>query len=386
MYGRNADKYKIVVIHPFTKLVHLFIKYNHFFVKFNEMSSQFLHSANSEKWSSTEFEPLRQAILVFGGDPSQEIALASFPEISLMFLEEEEGETSVKGVFYFTSQRFVFLPRNSIPHPHLVQCSYESIRGLSGNRSSLTISIVDSEGASANFQFQIAQTLFQCFNLLRQLAEGVRLTDEDYFQIVLNLAKTKIFNESPFSSLEIELPDCKKTKELNYSLHMSMIDQKEDPLANILAPMKNFFDYCNSLHFDIHLKLRFLFVISFVSFALKYMSFIPFLALSTALLIFIQAWIFINQSKIQKEAKMPIPPQASGFVRSQRFVSDWLLWRNPRKSLYLMVTCLMVFVLWVILPIWVFATLFGVIYFYVFLRPLKLRKMINLLSGYWLST
>ncbi|KAH0792066.1 hypothetical protein GPJ56_004009 [Histomonas meleagridis] len=337
-----------------------------------------------ERWNHPEFEPLRIATLVFGGDLSTEAAIASFPEVQLLIRESETG-TTTKGVFYLTTNRFVYLPKNTIPHPQIVQCSYEALRGLSGVRSTSTISVIDGNGASANFQFPTQQTLFQCFKLLRQLAEAVRMDESKLKSVIGELLSKKTFDETPFSSLDIELEEVKHSEEAPHAAPESK--EEENPIVNVLAPMKQFFEYVISLKFNIHTKLSFLFVLSLVSFCLQYIPFIPFLSMCTALFILSNAWRLMNRKKLKKQVDTEIPKSTEGFVKTQRFVSDWLQWRSPRKTISILGISSTFFIGWLILPkkLYIVVT---VIWYFVFITFSLEKKpeLKSLLSGYWTCT
>ena len=317
------------------------------------------------RWMKPEFDKLKHAVLVFGGNVRQEAAIALFEDVALDISKGEEA--SLRGVLYLTTRRIVFLPRNMIPHENIVQASYESLRGLSGMRSSISITLVDGDGATANFHFPSSQSLFRCFNLMRLFAEGVRMPEERFRSVAVRQAVTQAFDDTPFSALEIELPECRHSAGIGSAPQDVGEDVKEDPLVSVLAPMKDFFDYCISLNFDIHFKLRFLLVLSLVSFFLKYMPFFPFVQLCVALTLLATAWHGMNQERIRREKDTEIPEVAVGFVNSQRFVSDWLIWRNPSKSFALLEISVANFIAWLILPTkWYFLVTvisFGVLIF-----------------------
>lgn len=300
------------------------------------------------RWMKPEFTRLKHAVLVFGGSVRKEAAITRFDDVALEIVKGEEA--MLRGVLYFTTRRVVFLPKNMIPHDNIVQCSYESLRGLSGMRSSISMSLVDEDGATANFHFPTSQCLFRCFNLLRMFAEGARMSEEKFRSMAVRQALAQTLDDTPFSALEIELQACRHSVEVGSAPQDAGEEKSEDPLVNVLAPMKDFFDYCNSLNFDVHFKLRFLLVLSFVSFCLKYLPFFPFVQLCIALTLFATAWHGMNQERIRRERDTEIPEVAQGFVRSQRFVSDWLIWRNPSKSLFLMQLSFSNFVCWIVFP------------------------------------
>lgn len=306
------------------------------------------------RWRNPKYDALRQAVLVFGGSLSKEAVIMDFSDVSLAIPFNEET-TLVKGILYLTTSRLIFLPRNVVTHENIVHSSYKSLRGLSGIRSSLSISLVDEEGATAGFQFPTSQSLFQCFNLLRALSKAARMNERTFRSTVARWASAQNLDETPFSSLEIELSECHQTVEVSNAPGTFVDDESEDPLVNVLAPMKQFFDYCNKTNFDIHTKLRFLFVLAMVSFCLKYIPFYPFAMLCLFLCVVVSAWKKVNQTSIKREKETEVPEVAKGFVNSQRFVSDWLFWRNPRKSWFMFKVTALALIFWLLMPHKVYA-------------------------------
>lgn len=181
-------------------------------------------------------------------------------------------------------------------------------------------------------------------------AEAARMNERAFRSIVARQASSQTFDETPFSSLEVELPECHQTFEVSNAPDTFIDDEMDDPLINVLAPMKEFFDYCNKTNFDIHMKLRFLFVLALVSFCLKYIPFYPFAMMCIIICVAGTAWKKINQTSIKREKATEVPEVAKGFINSQRFVSDWLFWRNPRKSWKMLRIAVLAFVGWIIIP------------------------------------
>jgi len=64
-------------------------------------------------------------------------------------------------------------------------------------------------------------------------------------------------------------------------------DSTNDPLIELATAIKNILEYCNHLHFDIHIKLRILFFLAIISFILK---FIPVVPLSALIVIIVQLY------------------------------------------------------------------------------------------------
>ena len=355
-----------------------------------------------QKWETPEYDVLRQTVIVFGGNTSKEAPVEKFADVSLLF-QEGEGTNLIKGIMYLTTRRMVFLPENQIPHPHLVQCTYESLRSLSGIRNDLSIYLTDRNGGTANFKFQTANTLFQCFNLLRFLAESTKLESKNYKKAMFDAVTAKKRDETPFTSIEFDLGESKVTKapEINApKLAASEEDLEQesqsDPLMNFLQPIKHVLDYCNHLHFDIHIKLRILLLISVITFILK---FIPLLPLTALLVICVQLYFVYENIKNKNkededvtekfsswEIKEPVK-QTESFGTLRKFIKDWLMWGNTEKSSLLLKVCLCLFFGWTVLPFRLYFTLCILCYGYFLIRPiLKSDILGNIVNGFWFST
>ena len=159
------------------------------------------------RWALPEFDPLRQAVLVFDGNLRKEAAMEMFTDVSLLY-HEGEGITSVKGVFYITTKRMIFLPKDTVYDPMIVEATFNNLKSLTGVRSDLSISIIDRLNAVANFQFASTRSLYQCFNLLRALCEASRKPMEEFQKEIVKLASQTARDETPFSSIEVELEAC----------------------------------------------------------------------------------------------------------------------------------------------------------------------------------
>ncbi|OHT07172.1 hypothetical protein TRFO_01303 [Tritrichomonas foetus] len=342
------------------------------------------------RWSQNEYDPLRQAVLVFGGNLRKEIALEHFNEVSLLY-QEGEGTNTLKGVFYLTTKRMVFLPKNTIPHQSIVEATFDALRGLSGVRSDLTITITDKSGSIANFQFQTTKSLFQCFNLLRSLSEASRKDENKFRKIISSLAKQTERDETPFSSIEVELAECHQSLEFPEASpddHVAPVieDTNADHMASVLAPIKFILDYCNHLHFDIHIKLRILFFISLVSFCMKFIPFLPLICLLVSIALMFTGW-----QNIQNDGKMPesrfVGTDNQGVLQIQSFFNDWFAWQNPRKSELLLRVCGSIFLGWAVLPkkYFVFGCILSYLFFIVI--PLHNSDMFKkIVSGFWFCT
>jgi hypothetical protein len=307
----------------------------------------------------------------------REFPVARFDDVTLL-VPDDPTAGSLKGSMYMTNLRFLFLPKNTIPHPKLVHCHFRAMRILSGRRSSFGISVVDEARSSVDFQFPSEQSLFQVFNLLRLLGESIRRVPSGKF-------KFRGLDETPFSSLEVEFPEI-ELEERSYERAESR-KMEQDPLSDVLRPMKDFFDYCNSLSFDIDLKLRFLFVLSLVSFFLQFIPFFFLLHLSLCAFLLRNVWKSVNKSEMSLEGNTEIPVTAGGFVKAQRFVSDWLFWRNPHKTVQILIITLINLVVWMMASIKTCIFVSILVFWWFFLRKGGIYESLrNLICGFWLCT
>ena len=336
------------------------------------------------RWSKPENESIRQAVVAFGGNTRTEAVIDSFPEVSIL-TDSTSGPT--KGVIYLTTKRFVFLPRNSLIHRLVCEAEFDSLRTLSGLRSDLSISLVDANGAVAKFTFVSQQSLFGCFNQLRRLAEASRL-DEAKFVEACNAVARANRDDKPFSSIEVELQECTQTVEIV----ADAVEQKEeippDPLAEELLPVKQLYDRCNSTHLDIHLKLRLLLAMSFVSFCLKFMPFLPFCALSMVGLLLFTAWGSINRDLDDvEEAPYVVPKTVEGFVKTRKFIREWIFWEKPRNGMMVMEAAGAVLLGWIILPSKLYRIACFVAYVIFLVIPIfKEDRFYMICSGPWFSS
>ena len=338
------------------------------------------------RWSKPEYDPLRQVVLCFGGNVRTEAIIDSFPDVSLL-IPEGENTTVIKGVFYLTTRRMAFLPRNTI-NSNIVQASFESLRCITGTRSDLTTSVVDANGSTAKFQLSTAQVLYQCFNMFRHLAEASRLSEDKFRSVVYKVATAPRRDETPFNSIEVELQECTEAPEVPAAPVVELGEEVVDPVTIILAPVKSFFDYFNSLHFDIHIKLRILCVMAFVSFCLQYIPFLVFMALLTILFLLLNAWKSINKDLEDEEKQEPvIPALARGFVSTDKFLMSYFGWKDPRKSMNVLQTCCAIILAWIILPSKIYPIACVVAYVYFILTPLKTSVFFQkYFCGPWFST
>ena len=352
------------------------------------------------KWEDPSYDHLRQAVLVFGGNTMKEAIVESFADVSLLF-QEGEATSLIGGFMYLTTRRIVFLPGNQIPHPHLIQATFESLKTISGIRNDLSVSLTDTNGAIANFKFPSTKTLYQFFNLLRSLAEAMRLSRKAYAKAIYKIVTEPEHDASPFSLIEFDLGEVKEKNPEIFAPKAvknsedSPIDA-HDPLLNLITPIKHVIDYCNHLHFDIHIKLRILFFIALVTFILK---FIPALPLSALIIICIQlyfAWLKIKNDGKNEAEEVSVSSswvnkiennQVEGYTESRKFFKNWFMWRDSKKSTKLFSTCLFVFFGWMILPSKIYYSLCILAYGVFLIRPLIRSEVIpQIINGFWFST
>lgn len=338
------------------------------------------------RWGKPEYDALRQVVLCFGGNVRTEAVIDSFSDVTLQ-IPDSDGTNLIKGVFYLTTKRMVFLPRNVI-HSNIVQSAFESLRCITGTRIDLTASVVDVNGSTAKFQFVTAQALYQCFNRFRSLAEASRYSEEKFRSIVYKLATSFRRDETPFNSIEVELQECEEAPEVPAAPIVEINEENTDPVTIILAPFKEFLDYFNTLHFDIHVKLRILFVMSLVSFCLQRIPFLPFVALLTIFYLLFNAWRSINKDLEDGEQQEPvIPTVAYGFVSTEKFLQNYFGWKDPRKSMTILQSCTCIILAWLVLPSKLYPIGCLIAYVYYLLTPLKKSEFVKkIYSGPWFST
>lgn len=338
------------------------------------------------RWSKPENESLKQAVIAFGGSVRTEAEIEVFQDVSL--IRDDDVQNSTKGVFYLTTKRLVFLPRNTVTHSYLCQAEYDSLRTLSGSRHDLSISLVDTNGSIAKFQFPTAQVLFQCFNLVRKLSESSRKDEAEFKSVMAELCSGKR-DETPFTSIEVELQECAQSVEITVTKEEDANHEEEvDPVMQVIEPVKKFYDIIDKLHFDIHLKLKILFVMSLVSFCLKFIPFLPLCALCLIMWLLFTAWKGINRDlDDEEESSNEVPDEAEGFVKSVKFIREWFFWENPRNGIILIQGASAILIGWIILPSKVYNLACIVGFITSFVIPFfKGNGLHTIVSGHWFST
>ena len=348
-----------------------------------------------KRWSSDEFDALRQVVVVFGGTTRKEAALELFPDVSLLY-QEGEATNSVKGVFYLTSRRIVFLPDNMMPHPRMVHATFNYLKCLTGTRSDLTMSITERQGSIANFQFASEKALFQCFNTLRVLCEASRKDPATFRRKIVYVATRQQPDETPFSSIEVELAESDMSLEVLAEVPEAVVvpeatgalekEEKESVAStSSLQYVRFLLDYLNHIHFDMHIKLRILFVISACSFFLKFIPFLPLFCIVTMIFLLYNAWERLDyDNRIN-----PIPVEAGNesLVRLQTFWNDWFAWGNPKKSRIMLRATSTVAFCWFVLPPRVYLALCTVAYIIFIAIPVYRHGLLsNIANGFWFST
>jgi hypothetical protein len=352
------------------------------------------------KWEDPNHDCLRQAVLVFGGNTNKEAIVESFKDVSLLF-QEGEATSLIGGVMNLTTKRMIFLPGNQIPHPHLIQSTYESLSRISGIRNDLSVSLTDNTGATANFKFPSPKTLYQFFNLLRSLAEATRLSSKAYAKEIYKIVTEPEHDATPFSLIEFDLGEVKEKNPEIYAPKAVKSSEDNlnvvaDPLINLITPIKHVIDYCNHLHFDIHIKLRILFFIALITFILK---FIPALPLTALIIICVQlyfVWRNIKNDDKNDFEEISISTswvngteknQIEGYAESRKFFRDWFMWEDSKKSTVLLSVCLCVFFGWTVLPPKIYYALCLTTYGLFLVRPLLKSSVIpDIINGFWFAT
>jgi hypothetical protein len=310
-------------------------------------------------------------------DQSIEAALEQFRDVSLLY-QTGEGTSALKGVFCLTTKRFVFLPHFQLPHPKLVQSRFVSLKSLSSTGSDLTVTVTDESSGTANFQFPNTTALFIAFNLLRLLCESSRKDQLTFCKVVSQISTQASPDDSPFSSIEVELSPCGTSHDITESTPISA------PVVDIDTGVSQFravFDYCNSLRIDIHIKLRVLVGVAGISLVLHFIPFLPFLALASTMYSPWRAWTFEEGGS-----------QSSGnavkeFAAVTGFFDDWLGWRDHRKSLLLLRWSASAWMLWMVLPGPLFYGGFVIVYVLAVVGPLYRRGVFkDVVAGFWFCT
>lgn len=349
-----------------------------------------------EKWTQQQYDPIRQAVLIFGGSLRKEALVCSFPDVQISF---QEGETTniLKGVLYMTTKRIVYLPKNTIPHNQIIHCTFNTLRCLRGTRNDLSISISDNSSGYATFKFPTAKSLFQCFNTMRKIAEGTRIHEKEFIDLVYSIVTSPNLDETPFASIEFDLSetDQSSTPELTAPKKIVHEEVPDDPQAEeiieLLAPIQKFAEFVNSKSFDMHLKLHILFYVSLITFALKIIPFFPLTALVIIGIQLFHGWFKLKQDRDDDEDSDTEDNkwkghQAEGYYIVSSFFEDWFAWRDPKKSLYLFQACLVVFIGWVLFPMWFYVLLMLITCAVFVVKPLVQRDVIRrLIGGFWFS-
>lgn len=350
-----------------------------------------------QKWTGPEYDGLRQAVLVFGGQIRKEAVITSFADVSISF---QEGETTntVKGVLYLTTKRIVFLPKNTIPHPQLIHATFETLRCLSGIRNDLMISISDTSSAAANFKFPTVKALFQCFNSLRKLCEATRADEETYRKTTYQIATAEKLDETPFASIECDLSEFDSTTKLDINAPKTITKEEEaddpraQPVIELLSLVGLLAEKIHQTNFDIHIKLRILFIVSLIAFLLKFIPFFPLTALTIIGIQIISAWINLKKDRLDDDDMVDADAQwkghpVEGYYKVMKFFDEWFMWADPRKSASLFQASFIVFVSWTILPTWLYAAVIFCAFSFFLIKPLLHRSVIgHIVTGFWFST
>ena len=281
--------------------------------------------------------------------------------------------------------------KDTVYDPKIVEATFNNLKGLTGVRSDLSISIVDRLNAVANFQFASTRSLYQCFNLLRAMSEASRKPIEEFQREIVKLSSQTTRDETPFSSIEVELEACTHSPEVveaqNQESEIPVPEgDDETQMVAFVGPVKGFFDYCNHLHFDIHVKLRMLFIISAAAFCMKYIPFVPLVALLVVAYMLRAGWLKIEEDSGVTEPKTESEAN-KGFNSVRNFVLDYLAWQNIEKSSLVLKVASAIFLGWIILPGKAY-TLDCIIAYIVFVAwPIYQSDLLQkIVAGFWFCT
>ncbi|KAH0791780.1 hypothetical protein GPJ56_004274 [Histomonas meleagridis] len=333
------------------------------------------------RWDLSDYSMLRKVVLVFGGDIRKEVAIESFHDVSLLY-QEGEGTVSLQGVFYITSKRIVFLPNDTFPHPKLVQGTYDCFRYLSATASDFTMSITDTVGGVANFQFHSPTALFQCFNLLRFISEESRKDENRFRNSICEVLSGAKREDTPFNSIEVELSECDHIPEFISDLPSESGVNNDQIIPSISGPLKHMMDYSNHVHFGIHLKFRILLVLSLLTLIQSFIPFLPSVCIAVFFVLMYNGWKIIDKGRKEEQNE-----QNEGNKNVFSFMEDWFAWKNTKKSYMLMMISIATFIAWLILPNNLYAAFCVLAYFLLLVRPILKSKVLNrIASGFWFCT
>jgi hypothetical protein len=118
-------------------------------------------------------------------------------------------------------------------------------------------------------------------------------------------------NETPFSSIEVELPARTVTHSISDTTTRGdhavsagpVATESADRIINVLQPVRVALDCDNRLRFDVHIKMCILFLVSSITFIMKYIPFLPLLALVVVILV-------LNRGRICLESQGADPRRA----------------------------------------------------------------------------
>lgn len=346
------------------------------------------------RWNDSTYDKLRQVVLVFKGSTEKELPVEKYDASILK--QKGESVSSIRGMLYLTTQRIVFLPENAFPHEDLAMAVYTSLRSLTGVKNDMTIALSDNNGGSAVFKFYNDNNLFVCFNLLRTICLAARQSENVFLGTIKDILNGKKRDSTPFSSIDFELSET--TNKLDIDTNASKVvtdvvnEGVDDDILELLSPIKTFLDYCNNLNFDIHIKLRVLFVVSLISFLLKFIPLLPLLSLVCVAALSYFAFANLKQTHTGHDAdELKLSDSrghsVEGYTRTRQFFREWFMWKNPRKSMLLLQCSLAVFILWIILPTWLYIILCTAGYVFIVAKPMTSATLIKeLATGFWFCT
>ena len=355
-----------------------------------DSSSHIPHSAWN-RWNSPKYSDLRRFVYIFGSNTKKEIPVQMQDNV-MYLIQEGEATKLIEGIFYITTKRFVFIPKDSAAINSFVTATYQSIYKLVGTRYDLSMSITNFEMGIANFQFQSQNILFQVFNLLKLLSETVRYDKEEFKTEIISILKKEELEQNPFSCIECEFEETENEWEIqedNEHINLSLYkSESEDNF--IFSPIKSFINLFVYMHFDIHIKLRILFFISLITFCLKFIPFLSmiFLLISCALLF--TAWKKLNENNDNSSKQVKLGENNDLFNDDNLFkifIKNWFFWQDYQKSSKLLKISLFMFSAWALLDeklYFVVCILFIIFFILKKIFKSNLRKQITI--GYWLSS
>lgn len=344
-----------------------------------------------ERWNSPLYTDLRRFIYIFGSSTSKEVPIRTFENV-MFFVQEGEDTKLVEGTFYVTTKRFVFVPKDSAAIANFVTAEFQSISKLCGASYDLSMSVTNFEMGVANFQFGSRVILFVVFGLLKELAETVRLDKNSFVDSIVKILEREELEQKPFSCIDCEFEEVENDwvlQEENAQKHLIIWESgcDDDLDSHMIKSFGNLFVY---MHFDIHIKLRILFIISLITFCLKFIPFLPLVFLIMICTLLYNAWKKLNAEGAKNQTKDESEENSSvlnGNDLLRTFVNNWFLWNDFQKSSKLLKISLFMFSVWAVMDKYIYYTVYALFFVFFTLKPIFTSSVFRrIINGFWFCT